>query len=515
MAYYAYPQTSLDNAQFLLSLLGSFWTNTYEGQDLVQGTVFARGQCDANAYRQFLELIASCSRYHIPIYHTSQWHFLAFKASDVNGADSVAQYAYNTGLVFAANQDLAYGVPQGSTCYAVPIPEGLADVPLVFNRITSPSLSLVKNVDYWVVPGAIVFRDNPFSNPLVPTQDLYDSGGNIVDQQAGLWLFRGKFDWDQVYQQFGYALGLRLASSEGYKELVNAILDVFTLGATASNLHAAWSAITGIPLTQANGEVVTLVDADAHSVIVATNQNMYQFPLGSNVIVAVGQTVNRGDPLVDTLQFYEFGQGNVPADLDCLAVGKGILANGYLDSLVFSNQAMPTTVTTDPNGLTRITFPVDGYPGDVEKFWDDVQARGVMYGATLAHLLDVRPNPIGEPEAASLPAAINPLGFLCQNLLRYHVVVVSVRADLLGPAALGMSAVPALRRIVPAEKAMVVVTNCSTADTIDPTQAGSATQPGYTEELTFYPCWPVVEAVDPASMVVENVRTYQIVGRCE
>lgn len=511
---YTYPYLPLDNSAYLLRLLGGFWDSIYEGSALVQGTVFARGQLDAEAYLQFLDLIRATSHYDVPVYHQDHWYLLRFLETEVIQA-SIPKFLQETLHVFQPSQDLAYGLPYDQDGYFVPCPESLARTRLVMNRLTNPSLTLVEGVDFWrPAAGWLLFRDNPFASELTPLRDVYDeTTGEITDREAGLWVFRGDFDFDTVYRQFGYALGLRLRSSEGYKALVSAVLAAFAEGATGQALHLAWTAITDIPLAREEAETVEFVQEDARSLVVVTDQHAYTFPLGSTPLVEAGDTVALGDPLVDTLQIYEFGNGEVDPELTGLAMGAGFLASGYLGPLRFENETVPWVVET-VDGLTKMSFEIHGYPGDVAQFWDEVHARGVAQGQTLAHLLDPRTNKIGEPAASVLPATVNPLEFLCQNLLRYHVCVVRVKASRLGPGALGLAAADHLRRIIPAEKAMIVLVELSSADTIEMAGPGTTATPGYAENVTAFVCGSTAETLGPANLQ-ERVRAYQIRGKCE
>ena len=509
---YQYPRNQLDNAEYLLSFLGSFWTNVFEGNDLVQETVFARGQLDAQAYLQFLDLIRACSRYTVPVFHTDNWYFLRFKESEVNQA-VLATYQEGGPRVFTANQALSFGTPEHTSLYYVACPPELNRVQAILNRITGASLTLVEGLDYWrPEPGLLAFRSNPFADDRMPMRDVYDTTGNVVDREAGLWLFRGEFDWDTVYQQFGYALNLKMASSEGYRQLVCAILEGLSLGITERSLHMAWSAVTGVPLAWERG-TVELIQEDANNLVIVTDRQAYSFARGATPLVAVGDVVRPGDPLTDALQFFEFGDGRVDPQITGLSVGRGILANDFYAPLRFENEIVPLCVETADDGLTKVSFEIHGYPGDIEKFWNDVHQRGKAQGKTLAHYLDLRAAPDSEPTAASLPATVNPLEFLCSNLLRYHVLVVRVRASLLGSSALGMPAADQIRRLIPPEKLMIVIMEMTGMDAISMAAAGTEDAPGCQEALTASPCGAIVETLSIAD-VAERVRITQTVGKC-
>ena len=509
---YVYPSSDLDRSDFLLSLLGSFWSGTYEGSDLIQSTLRARAKLDQQAHTDLLDLVASISRANVPIFHRENWHFLTFLESQVNnfGPDMPEFLDDNT---ITYNGEIRYGLPALPIGYAVPVPASLRDCSVVLNRITQPSLTLIKDVDFWLPkPGVLLFRQNPFQSPLVPVQTLFTSG-EASDRLAGLWLYHGAFDWQTAYEQFGYALKLKAASSEGYRYLINAILDALTQGTTGVDLNKAWSAITGVPLALGN-EVVEAVETDSRSVCVITDQHAYKYPLGSQPVVEAGDKVTPGMPLVDTLEIMEF-DGYVPPTLTALALGRGFLANGYYSDLIFENKTVPLVVEQDENGRTRVSFEISGFPGDIEAFWDEVHANGLRKGKTLAQLLDIRPNPIDDPGAGSLPATINPLSFLVSNLLKFNTFVVRVRASLLGKDALGLWTAAYLKKIIPPHTAMIVVVELEYVDEpIKMEGPGDSTQPGYEEEVSFFPCMVASDTIDPDTSVAERVRIFQIKGKC-
>jgi hypothetical protein len=49
------------------------------------------------------------------------------------------------------------------------------------------------------------------------------------------------------------------------------------------------------------------------------------------------------------------------------------------------------------------------------------------YKGTLAHLLDTRPSPVGEPSAGNLPSTVNPMEFLIKNILRNNAYLIKLK----------------------------------------------------------------------------------------
>jgi len=511
---FVFPRQQYDDPEALLNRLGSFWAEVYEGSPLVGSTLLASAQAMLQAHLDLLELVAAVSRYTVPVFHTENWSVLTIKESELNSTEgALLTFQDDATETFENNTGLQFGVPPASTLvYTVPIPDELKAIPQIYNRVLSPSLAWISGLDYWIAsPGYLTLRKNPFNDPLVP-QRVILTDGVPTDREAALLIFRGQYDRETVYKQFGYALKLRMTSSEGYRSLVNAILDACVHGTTDKDIRTAWSVITGIPLVIETEETVELVSEDTNYLQVITDQHVYRFRLGSTALVAAGDVVHAGDPLVDTLQFFSFNRGAVPETLTGLAVGPGVLDNGYLDALTFPNATVPTVISTDDDGRTQITFEVQGYPGDVEYFWEEVQRRGKLRGRTLAQLLAGRTDE--DPPAGSLPTSINPLEFLVQNLLRQNYTLVRLRARLLGPERLGLWAVPALRRIVPPHTAVLVAIELEQQDAAVIMEGdGTDQQPGYTETLTSFPCMAASDTVDE-TYLGEYITLKPTVGRC-
>jgi hypothetical protein len=516
MAVYRYPQNDFDNPDVLLGLLGSFWANTYEGNGLLEDLTSVTGQLAQQTYVQLMELINSVSRYTVPLYHQDNWYALTIRQSQLNAdADRIASYTDPATFEYRTPSDIDYGIPQAPGQYfTVAKPADLVQVRAIFNRLVEPSVELCEGIDYWFTPTQIAFREDPFLNPKIAKREWLNDRGEVVDTELVLWLYRGQWDWSYVYEQFGYALRLRLQTSEGYKQFINAIFDAFTTGTAIRHQQLALSAAFGVPLAIETTETVEAIRDDNHHRNIITDQHVYKFPLGTQAIVTPGQVIKAGDPLTDLLQVFELNRGE-PLDIAALSVGPGVLALGYYSDLTFLNTEVPLIVETDAQGYTRVSWELGGFPYDVEKFWDDVHASGVAKNQTLAMLLDQRPEPEGQPTAAALPATINPLHFLTQNLLRNNAAVVKVKPGSQLGRRLAFVPVEQLRKIQPPHSLLIFVVELGYHDNpVIMEAAGTELQPGYSETVGGFPCMVAADAIAPDTFITEQIRTTVIGGRC-
>src|SRR4029077_16317743 len=234
----------------------------------------------------------------------------------------------------------------------------LADVKILTNRLTLPSRVLTRGLDFALADGLLTFSADPFSDPLVATEDILH-GATVSDRQATLWAYHAEHDTDNVYLQFGYALGLNLGSSQAYKDLVNAVFDAYTDGGTAWAVDRIMALAAGVPLCQNDGEVVTQIVTDDRSLWVITDRNVYAHVPTAVPVVVVGDVLARGQSLTTTLKIFEFNRGVVPspADLPSLTTGPADLlsaAGGFSGGLTWPNQNEALVVDEhDPSGYTK------------------------------------------------------------------------------------------------------------------------------------------------------------------
>lgn len=515
---YRYPQNDLDNADLLLNLLGSFWATTYQGNKLISDLTEVTGQMVQQTYAQLMELVNSTSRFNVPLFHQDNWYALRFRETALNtNSDLLPKYTTQTTQIHTADNSLAYGQALSTPYFVLAKPRGLAEVKLIFNRLTAPTVELVQGIDYWLEDTVIIFRNNPFKNDLIAKRDLLNDRGEIADKEIVLWMYRGKWDWYATYKQFGYVLRLQLKSSENYKQFINAILDAFVSGTSIRTQQLALAAVFGVPLVIEAKEVVERIIRDADKLNIITDQHAYRFPLSATPIVFRHQQVIAGDSLTDLLQVFEFNRGKQidPQDISALSVGAGLLPLDFHGELVFENIETPIIVELEVDGFTKISWKLGGFPFDADKFWDDTHAAGVAQNQTLAMLLDRRATPIGQPTAAMLPSMINPLQFLTDNVLRNNAYVVKIKAGISRATRLPFVPSDQLRKIQPPHTLMLLNVELVYDDTrVIMETAGTETSTGYEEDLSSFPYMVNEESITPTLYVAEQVRATIIGGRC-
>jgi len=533
VAYTVFPASVYDQPRNLLSVLGSWWATDYAGNEQVAAIVAGRAHVERQSIMNILELIASMSRFSVPIYHTETWYPLYLRKSQCNTVDASIDL-YDTGVVYDGGT--RYDVPHINTLFSFPKPTDLVSIPMLLNRFVAPSLTQLQDVDYAVSSSAIMFCKNPFDDTRVAKRMIYDNGV-LVDEEAVLWVFRGEFDWETTYQQFGYVIGLHLASSKGYNDLLNAIYNSITGGMTLTALRTAMSAMTGIPLVEEAVETVTDVVPTAACLMVITDKHVYKYAATATPTVVIGQAVQRGQALTDALQISELNTGKISDTVTALTIGRGILANCFYGELLFENRDVPLVVDTNhPSGYTYVSWGLGGFILDVQHFFDEIHERGIAESlipvdpcqpvatityadsecnsaditrrrGTLAHLLDNRPVAVGEPTAVNLPTTINPLRFLVENVLRNNVIFVQLQANGSTAGALGLQHYQLLRKVIPPNVAVLILVEVELPpDTVDSTWLTETVS-------TFDGIEPISETV--TSVTDSDVQLRVVSGTCQ
>jgi hypothetical protein len=507
---FTYPQSDYDNPAALLELLGSFWANTYPDQ-LVEDLVVAYALVARQTHEEMLDLLNACGRRVVPVLHRPHWYQLVLKESEHNTEPGTSMSVYGSGIYYGpqpvGGEQLKYGEPWFP--YSVfPAPDGLVDCTYIFNRITQPSLSLIRGPDFLIDTDnqVVVFKDNPFENSNVAAREVYVDG-QVTDREVSLWMFRPGFDRSDIYTQFGYPLRFELDSTESYRNAVNALWDGLIKGTGSQDVQETIAAICDVPLVQGTETVEVIQDEGTHLSIV-TDQRAYRFNANATAIVSVGDTVRPGDQLTNAVRIYEFGHGAVPADLQAITLGPGFLPEGYYDGLTFHNKDVDLVVDTT-GVFTKVSFEIGGWPGDIEKFWDDFHDKGVAAGQTLAQLLDQRVNKVGEPGASNLPATVNPLEFLAENVLRNNAFIVKIGYNRLGPDAVSIQHLRQLRRLIPPHTGLIILAELDAEDdTVTLTESTTETAESYSAGE------PMLESVDITSYVAETATLQHVGAHC-
>ena len=132
----------------------------------------------------------------------------------------------------------------------------------------------------------------------------------------------------------------------------------------------------------------------------------------------------------------------------------------------------------------------------------------------MAMLLDTRSEPTTQPTALALPAQINPLRFLIQNVLRNNTYLVSLKPSGFGKNALKLPYSTVSRKTVPPHTLGIVLIELDdNVDVLRMENGGTEEAAGYSESHEVMHALSYADSlVDP--IMSERVSWRPVRGRC-
>lgn len=447
----------LDKASELLSLLGSFWANTYAGRNQVKELLYARQQSAGQTYDRWNDTLAALNPEAVPAFRRTRWHPVRLLESTKIGLGEPVfggawQFAVPSQRNFDAAPYLAYDVGT------------LTTVRLLLSEINAPGITLRHGPDFHLDADRqrIVFTQDPFADPRLTPRIVLD--GTTQDRELLLWAPGAEIDEDDIWRHFGIAFRLRIPSSTFAREAMLALYRGVADGNPIINVKAFLAAIFMAPLVEQAEAVVEIVE-DVRATWVVTATRTYKHLPGAELSVSVGDMLQLGHFMTDAIYVQDFKGGRFPSDLHAMTYSDRQLGEFYFQGLSFENRDVPLVIEADMDGYTKVSFEIHGFPPDIERFWDTIHANGVAKGQTLAMLLDTRgTTATSQPTALTLPATINPLRFLAENIFRNNGLLVRLRASQL-PQSLNIKRqLKHLTTLIPAHVGLVVVVEWDIAD---------------------------------------------------
>lgn len=499
-----YRDNIYDKGEELLSRLGTFWYYIFgSGEELKQmyrGSALEAGQ----TYLNFLESVGTISRLDTPVFHRQDWLYITMLESEVTSG------VINYGDGVSYGEGYRYGTRTTRKRFEVAVPDGFVGSSQIFNRIIQPSLTYTEGIDYVYdkKDKVIVFTSNPFENNLVPTRNIVDENGNVVDRLAALWAYNGKLDLQYLWNHWGYALKAYMPSSEFYKSFINALADCYTECPTLEDIQLLISALTGVALVAEPVETVEKILVYADKKQVVTDKHVYTFDTLAEIVVTEGQVVNGGDPLTDAVKVIEL-EDSFPtiSELPALVAGPEFIAGDYFSDLMFENKDVPLEyVGVDTNNKAVVKFDVSGFPEDVAAFWGSVHDKGLQAGKVLSNYLDTRTSKTDPVPAWALPATVNPMQIMLGNLMRNNIFIVVLKPAHFNDEAPGIQFFNYLRRALTPQTTYIVYVEVATGvEYID-----LSGPDGLVEELSFLQIPEGVEDVIDESFITEATMTLPI-----
>lgn len=444
-----------DNSEFMLRTLGALWSYWYPERDTVKSTLTARGETFYQVYLDLLDLVASKSRFNIPIFKRQNWYMFTVLESQKNASYQLMNLYSTNGLTYQYADKPAYGDKLNSKYFSFAVDPTIKRVHAVYNRVINPSLILLDGVDYSLNTehGIISFSKDPFDDPLVPKRDVLDSSGNVVDREMALWFNLSDWDIQNVYNQFGYALGIWMESSTFYKEFISAVWDLLVLGPTQSALKFAITALTGVPFAEGNETVVRVI-SDGSYKHVETDKNVYTFKSTATIIVSAGDELVAGQAMSTSAIIIEpsYGEKLSVVNIKGFSLDSSLMnPAGLSGPVTFENADVDVMyVGLDVNNKAVVQFSVSGFDKDVANFWSRTHEEGLRIGRTMADVLDTRVIRSTPTTPADLPSTINPFQFVMDHIFLDNLYLIYCKPSEFAVGAPGLGGLDLLYKYLPA-----------------------------------------------------------------
>lgn len=223
----------------VIGSLGDFWYSLYSNREQVEAFVDSFLEVQKQIQQETDELEKSINRHTVPVFRTVNWFPIHILESEF----LASQYPYITfdsGLNF--NEGYSYG-HRVKNSYKVTLPDEIVSVGALQERIRDNMVSIVSPV----ISKHCFYTDwNPFNTATTYVRDVYNDFGEVVDREAVIWLKDVKIDKEDLYNLFGYVIGIRMESSEQYKSLINGLMDTLVNGPSKNALIRVFSALLDI-----------------------------------------------------------------------------------------------------------------------------------------------------------------------------------------------------------------------------------------------------------------------------
>lgn len=433
-----YPAGDSSDGQYLYRALGSFWTQIFQDKNVLKGYTLGMAEEFIQAYQRLSEVLQEFSVKNINVYRKDKWKPLIIKKSEFNEAPFVFE---SEGAVFGyqskddalyANQLFRFGYPklsENKNLYSFKPSYPLKNFKAITNKVIAPSLLMLPGIDVVIKNDIIYFNSDLFSNEYIPrakivkelgeTEKFIDGGGNLVDDEfIVLWIHFADTDHRDLYNNFGNLLDLKLESSEEYKRLLEALMNLFVEGPTISALRAAVAALFNTPLVLETREIVEQLYTDDLYNYLVTDKHVYRLRLTQQVkptihiggILFAGDTITDEIAVVDSVISPRWWLEKINADK--LGFASHIFAASSKYQLFFENK---TKLLSYKEGT--LFFPVQGREEDVKAFQAQINQpdnkQGILAG------LNLSPH---ENQSIS----INPLDFVFTHIFKNNTLLVNL-----------------------------------------------------------------------------------------
>lgn len=425
--------------------LGSFWSSIFDNGALGEAIGYASSDNLIQLYMDMVDIINSSSIYTVPVFSRSNVYPVTIKKSEFVNYSEYPEFS--GGGYYGPQPDnerykpgtfLKYGEPSkiSDTYFAPSVDSSVSSLgTFAVNRLFEPSVTLCNGSDFLQVPDGIVFRDDPFKNPLFPSRQVLDTSTGEVDQEIVIWFCDVDEESYRLYKQFGYTFTNFKTSSEQYKKIIQTVFELVSNGPSSFRIDAFLSAISGSPLIREATETVESISDTPEGKIVITDLNAYQInsSLDLRPEVVVGAKLRGGTPLLDVVTMIDTRQTRWWAGMDSVPAEANTFA-GIAGFIGFPNVYSEVTYVTGPDtgsGPYRgVKFPLIGKQATIDMFWENAMKNSEESGRPYGISLIEKYGTAGSGEAEYLegtPFSVNPAQVFAEDMASGAIMAIKVK----------------------------------------------------------------------------------------
>lgn len=429
---------SLDN-NYLYNSLGSFWTQIFQEKQFIRGYTLGMAEELAQQYINLAEVVNSYSIKDIPVYHKEKWYPLFIRKSlfnksafvfEKNSAVFGAQPANDR---FFAGDVFRFGFPKENenfAAYSFTPAVKLKNLSCLNNRLIDPSYVFISGIDYVFKNNTIYFNQDIFDNEYFPKFTLLQDDGNLVtyidsdgrQQQEEVivaWANNVDIDYEELYNNFGVIYDFKLDSSEKYKAILQALINISVEGSTVAAIKTFLSNLLEFPTIIETKETVENIYSDDYWKYLVTDKHVYRLKLSQNIVnsIKLGDILYAGDFITDDAVLADSAISSnwwlKEIDTDKLAFAPNVFAADVKNQLFFENKNLFIEYRDN-----QLFFPVIGSSKDVESFHKYINLENNK-NTLLEKLNFVKDNSFQSK-------SINPLEFVFNNFFKNNTLFIKL-----------------------------------------------------------------------------------------
>ena len=314
--------------------------------------------------------------------------------------------AYGEGYIYDPVPQIFYGQSGPVTRWVYPVSDDIVSVDAFTDAIVDSS--------YWAATSSAVidrrrseiqFLYNPFTSVAAKT-----AAGN-GRRYIVLWARNLVIDLKVPFDQVGWVVQYQANNSEHYRRSLKQLWKLVLNGPSLKTYLAGINAALGLPLAEAGG-TVRAIQSDGGQRLVITDTEVYRGALSWPLSYLQGDQLQPDAPIFEVVKPFEYEALLTASAADVPGLLLNVpLSTGTTAQLGFKNEILAWDFQVGRPSEWR--FPISGSPADVEQFWIDSDAYAVANGINLQVLF-------------GLPAAVNPMKMVVEQLLKSKVVVFRV-----------------------------------------------------------------------------------------